>query len=352
MMLPVKLVCPRCRVPDESGDRPVVILEQTDQACGEDLCPKCGTRYPAVAGIHCIPPDLDAFIREQAGALDPRWAGVAASLREAAEACDRLSRLEPGSSDFREAILPAVYALAHFPDSLHGDPLYAELSGNRKLGELVSDWLRRCRLPAEKCATCALDAGCGPGGLFQGVGSYFLNGVVGFDLRVSALRVAQRLACCGEGYLPFRAEGCRFEPVRVSRKRQEKTWLVQGDIVSPPFEAEVFPLVSAISLLDAVPDPFFALGQLDALLCAGGILLLATPYHWEIGVTTAESWFGDRGVDCGEIVRAALKGRHPRLPHLNYEILEEELRLPWALPGHRRLVHRYFLDVILARKLA
>jgi hypothetical protein len=38
------------------------------------------------------------------------------------------------------------------------------------------------------------------------------------------------------------------------------------------------------------------------------------------------------------------------MPQLRYEILREAKRVPWAIPGHDRLVFRFFLDVLLARK--
>ena len=237
---------------------------------------------------------------------------------------------------------PGIYATAHFPESLRGDPLFDELSGNRGLPDLICRWLSSCS-PPDTGAGCALDAGCGPGGLLECAGKFVRGGVVGFDLRLSALRVAGKIAA-GGGYVPFRTEGNRFEPVWISRPAQARWCLVQGDIVSPPFEAEVFPLVIAASLLDSVPDPWFVLGQLDALACHGGLLLLATPYHWEPGITVAKDWIN------GDMLRDALRGRGPSLPHLNYEIVQEEPRLPWALAGHLRLVHRYYLDVILARK--
>ena len=43
-------------------------------------------------------------------------------------------------------------------------------------------------------------------------------------------------------------------------------------------------------------------------------------------------------------------GDSPVLPHLDYEILEEADGIPWWLPGHARLIHRYLLHAVLARK--
>jgi SAM-dependent methyltransferase len=126
--------------------------------------------------------------------------------------------------------------------------------------------------------------------------------------------------------------------------------LVQGDVLHPPFEAEAFPAVLALSLLDTVPEPFVAFGQLDALLAPGGLLLVGTPYSWDPRVTDPRGWWsGPAEADPGTL-RNLLAGRHPGLPHLRYEVLREERRVPWTVPGHDRLVYRYFLDLVLARK--
>jgi SAM-dependent methyltransferase len=126
--------------------------------------------------------------------------------------------------------------------------------------------------------------------------------------------------------------------------------LVQGDVAAPPLEAEVFPAVVALSLLDTVPDPLFALGQLDALLAPGGLLLLGTPYSWDGSVTPPQQWWSAPGHTGAQWVRTTLAGGNPVLPHFRYEMLEEADRVPWAMPGHGRLVYRFFLDLLLARK--
>jgi SAM-dependent methyltransferase len=354
--LPVKLVCPRCRAVEAPGTLRIVFLEPDNSAAGDwsgNRCPACGQIYPKVEGIHCVPPDLDAFRQAQAAALDPSWKGSSTDHEGAALACSEFSKLDPDSASFREAFLPGLYAAAHFPERLKHEVLRSELACNLELMTLIREWLRRHPSHAAHSAECALDVGCGPGRLLHEIASLLPKGIIGFDLRLSMLRIARRLVECADIFLPFRMEGRRFMPVRIfntSRKDGGPIHFVQGDILSPPFLAEVFPLVSAISLLDTVPDPIIVLGQLDALLCRGGLLLLAAPYHWEPGVTSPENWLSTAELSAAQMVRQILAGRHPCLSHLDYEILEEEPSMPWAMPSHGRLVHRFFLDVILARK--
>lgn len=262
------------------------------------------------------------------------------------------SEVDPETPLFRETILPAIYGLAHFPESAADSLLQTELASNSKTIETLAGWVDRHALPAETNARCALEVGCGPGRMLHAVASRLPHGAIGLDLRLSMLRVAQRLANKGEVYLPFRTEGGRFEPVRIkaSSVPSGKIHLVQGDVTSLPFAPESFPLIVTMSLIDVVPNPLRMLLDLDALLAPGGLLLLATPYHWQPHTTPPENWWSTGQATGPSTLRIALMGGHPALPHLDYEILETATDLPWALPGHRRFVYRYFLDGVLARK--
>jgi SAM-dependent methyltransferase len=249
-------------------------------------------------------------------------------------------------------MLAAIYALAHYPRSIQDSELKQELISNEFFVETLSSWLNTHQPAGTTPARCAIEVGCGPGRLLSVLAPLLPEGAVGFDLRVNMLRIARRILAGEEVTLPFRVEGKRFEFVRVSvtKRADSPVHLVQGDLVSPPFEAEVFPLVVAVSLLDTVPDPLFALGQLDALLAPGGLLLLATSYHWEVPVTPPVDWWSDNAATGSQFLRTTLLGRNPVLPHLSYKILREAPRISWSLPGHSRVVHKYFLDALIARK--
>lgn len=352
--LPVRLVCPPCRRPGPGSALTVSCLEPASDATGaiaSDRCPRCGTTYPRIDGMSCVPPDLEAFRRTQAEALGPGW--VHDDAAAASEACIRAAGLDPGGELFRELSLLASTALSHFPGP--GGVLESELAGNRALLETAAAWLEEAGIPSDVRAGCALEAGCGPGALLHAVAPLFPRGAVGLDLRVGALRLARRVADRGRAFLARPVEGCRFEPLLVERPPQPARGpatihFVQGDVLDPPFEAEVFSAVLAVSLLDTVPEPFVALGQLDALLAPGGLLLLATPYAWDARVTPPAGWLSRPGASGSETLRALLAGGHPALPQLRYELFRESRRIPWAVPGQDRLVFRYFLDVLLARK--
>ena len=63
---------------------------------------------------------------------------------------------------------------------------------------------------------------------------------------------------------------------------------MQGDITTLPFAPATFSCIVSMSLIDVVADPLAMLRSLDALLAPGGLLLLATPYHWNARTTPPE----------------------------------------------------------------
>lgn len=352
--VPFNLVCPRCRKPGADGKLTVSILsplEHSEGAVAVDRCSLCGTEYPRIEGIPCVPPDLDGFRSAQRAMLDDQW--ISADAAGADAACRTAAGLDPGSDTYHEVSNLACHALAHFPGG--AGAIARELEENHLLISTVADWLDRTERPAGTLSPCALEVGCGPGALLQALAPSFSGGVLGLDLRIGVLRLARRLFVHGEAFLPYRSEGLRFEPVRICLPREprhhaERIFLVQGDVLAPPLEAEAFPAVLALSILDTVSDPIFAIGQLDALLAPGGLLIVGTPYSWDPSVTSPREWWSTAASTGAGTMRALLAGRHPVLPHLSYDILHEADPLTWSVPCHDRLIFRFSLDVVMARK--
>src|SRR5437870_3004328 len=126
MPFPVKLVCPRCRVVGPDG-KLVLRYLAPGVANDSDTCAGCGTVYPIVDGIRCVPPDPEEYLAPQSYALDPRWPLIYGDPQTCADALAAAANLDPASSEFRETLLPAVYALAHYPRSIQNSDLKQEL---------------------------------------------------------------------------------------------------------------------------------------------------------------------------------------------------------------------------------
>jgi len=302
-----------------------------------------------IGNVCCVPPDVPAFLESQADAVTGKWLGSEES--QAADLCRSAAAVDPACAGYGEIYLPGTYAAAHFPRSAGGFAWSELVARNERFAEVVSAWMRD-HVPPGTPGT-ALEAGCGPGGLLPVLARPFQGGAIGLDLRLSMLQLADRVLRRRHAVVPFRAEGTRFttlSPVWPG-ERPARIHLVQGDVQDPPFEAEAFAMAAAVSLLDSVPDPLLALGQIDAMLAPGGLLLLAMPYQWDAQAVAPRMWWSGPWGDGAEVLHGILAGRHPALPHVRYAILAEQENLPWALPANARLVHQYFLHAVLARKL-
>ena len=288
-------------------------------------CPGCGAEHAIVDGVACLGP----FPPEDPGIRDvPSW-------------CERLSDLDPEDSEHRLAGLLGTYGVAHFPESAPPS-LRGALVDQGLLPGTLSGWLAQHAAPAGP----ALELGAGPGGLAPVWRSATPGPIVLVDRWWPNVWIASQLALHGQATVPWREVGCRFRPLqlRAPALRGIATPLV-ADALNPPFRAASFGLVAAVNLLDSVPEPFILLGQLDALLAPGGLLVLGMAYHFTPAVQPQPGW-----IERPETLRAILSGAMPGLSQLSYELLEEDLAVPWVLPAHDRLTHRYLVHLLLLRK--
>lgn len=313
------LQCPRCREAIASAD-----------------CPACGAVFIALDGVICTSDRTD-LIRELGPTCASRW--IAANLDECREACDALASADPASLEWRERQLEGAFALAHYPDTATVRELASDLGENVATMRQLADWIEHHRHPVAWPAR-ALDVGCGPGRFVCELAPRFAGGVTAFDLRPGVLRLLRRLVMDGHAALPWRRLGREFQPLFVQAPAVPAgaVRLVQGNLLRSPFVPGRFDVVSALLLIDILPDAVAGLTALDRLVAPGGLLLVASPWHWDTDATPPARWWADPERSLREHLRA-----------VGYTIVEDG-DLPWAIPSHTRLVHRYRLQAVLARK--
>ncbi|MCB9730270.1 MAG: methyltransferase domain-containing protein [Deltaproteobacteria bacterium] len=333
---PLRLVCVSCRRSDGEGG---VLARDLGPAEGGLLCPGCGARYPTTdevsvllaAGLHPVDP---------LGALDASWPPDAAGW------CEALASEDPASAAFREAGLLGTYALGHLPELAPTEALRAQLADRVELAGLIDRWLSRHAPPRE---LPVLELGSALGTWAPRWLGATDSQVALVDLRPSMLRLSRRLIRGESVTIPWRRVARHFEPLTLAlpggAAEPERVLHLLADALDPPFVAHGFGLVVAFGLVDAITDPWMLLGQLDALVAPGGMLLLAQPFHYEPHAQPPEAW-----LDGPAALRRALAGGLPGLEHLGFRVLEEAEGVPWPLPAHDRLVHRYLAHVLLATR--
>lgn len=319
-----------------------MVSELADTAAsGVLVCRGCGAGHPVLDGA------VPIIMRDPSGVL--AFPGTDAEWPPPTDAwCEQLASADPSTAAFREAWLLATFLVGHHPASAPNAFVADALSDHATLRELLSSWLAThapAGAPARELD--ALEVGCGPGG-FAPLWLEATEGEVHLiELRPASLRVGRQLLHDGRVTVPWRRYGRRFEAIEVTTPPVDMSRLrfAVADALDPPFPAERFGLVAALAVVDVVRDPWMLLGQLDALTAPGGLILLAQPFHYEHHVQPSDGW-----LDGPDGLRAALGGQLDGLEHLDYEVLEETDGVPWGLPAHDRLVHRFSLHVVLARK--
>lgn len=236
-----------------------------------------------------------------------------------------------------DAALLGSFAAAHFP-RCQGLPAWLgeELGGNEEVVAVLSSWVGQHALRGG----VALDLGCGPGRFVFELAADRPS--VGLDLRTTMLTLAAALQAAGRSTAPFRTEGSRWTALRIADDalRGRDAHFVQADALAPPFCDRSFAVVSALMLLDTVPDPDRLLRRAEALLADGGLLLLSSSYSWTERSTPAENWWPDGPADLRR-----------RLDDLGFEVVESRDDLVWTIPGTERTVFRYRLDTVAARRV-
>jgi SAM-dependent methyltransferase len=201
----------------------------------------------------------------------------------------------------------------------------------------------------------AVELGCSVGADLRTLRA-FAREVIGVDLSLVALRAAKtQLAGAPLPYL-IRVEGRSFRvesPIALAPA--DGIVLAVGNALDPPLFPEVADVVVAMNLLDSVSRPLALIGQMDAVLKPGGLLLLASPLSWNESITPSEEALGGgtapawakAGTPAGLV--ELLAGRLPILPHLRYDVLET-CDVPWTVREHARAVMHYDVHLLAARK--
>jgi len=180
---------------------------------------------------------------------------------------------------------------------------------------------------------------------------------IGIDLNLAALRAAHTHLSGLPLPLLERVEGRSFRsapPIQLAAI--DDVHLAVGNAMDPPLFSACADVVLAVNLLDSVSNPLALIGQIDAILKDGGLLILTSPFAWKDSLTPPEEALGggthEPFVELGTAgaLKAILEGGLGVSIPFRYEILRAE-DVPWTLRDHARAVTHYDVHVLVARKL-
>ncbi|MEW5771955.1 MAG: methyltransferase domain-containing protein [Thermodesulfobacteriota bacterium] len=343
-------LCPRClRRGTEARLALAAVWREEGGAVLEGVlhCPDsaCRSEYPVVDGIPLLVADLRDFCSRSQLSLLGR-SDLGPELEGLLGDC-----LGPGSAqDSRNQVL-STYAFDHWGDL---DP--AGTFGGRpgSARELLGRLLDMAGAAPEGPA---LDAGCAAGRTSFALAGRVGGLVLGADLNLDLLRLAQAALLRGRAAYPLRRAGIAYErrAFAVAPEHAERVDYWCLDAAEPPFAPGTFGLAASLNLVDCVASPLGHLSGLERVLRPGGKALLCTPYDWSCGVTPPEGWFGghsqrgEAGGDPAAVLRSLLaEGGHPAaLAGLR---LAAEAEARWRLRLHDRSSMDYAVHLVVAER--
>ncbi len=150
----------------------------------------------------------------------------------------------------------------------------------------------------------ALDLGCAVGRSSLELGRHF-DEVVGIDFSRRFIVEAERMRAERTVTVHVPREGTATDELRLELPSDLKTGNVrfeQGDACDLRADLGSFDLVLMANLIDRLPDPRRCLGRLPELVCAGGWLVMTSPYTWLAEYTSREKWLdGGEGGTLGAL---------------------------------------------------
>jgi SAM-dependent methyltransferase/uncharacterized protein YbaR (Trm112 family) len=311
-------------------------------------CSRCGKRYPLIAGVAILLNDELSWLRANyyyvmEGAA--RAGGIGRALMRWLDGHDWHLANQLADNYYETPRWVNMFAVAHYRERpAEGQEcsfLDSAIGSRRSVFEVLPSMIQRhLTAPVE----CALDIGTNVGGMAFRVAP-FAKEVFGIDVAFNPVLLARQLQC---GFptrlteLRHYLDGHRYVSQRVGEAPSNTEFLV-ASASQLPLRGK-FGLVTAMNVIDVVPQPRAFLKEISDVLADGGLLLLTSPYSWASDSVPIDEWLGGT-----EELPSAVAVRNA-ISELGLEILEEVDEVPWVLREHQRW-HRVFLNhCVIARK--
>ena len=341
-------ICPRCR----AGGHPDVrlLLAMIERRAGDDVlegilhCTRdtCMQEYPIIDGIPIIVPDVAPYLADNLWhitARDDLSASIETLIGDAA-----------GQNSAYDSTRYHIssYAYDHWGAF---DP--EETAAQSPPGAVARCLNAGLDLLGDGLDGPGLDIGCSVGRSTFALAGRVPGLVLGGDLNFSMLRLARQALIRGEVTYSRRRIGLVYDrrSFDVPNDGAERLDFWVMNAMTLPFATGRFGTVSALNVLDCVPDPRAVLTGFGAVLAPNGAAVLATPYDWSANATQPRGWIGghsQRGIGRGA-GEPLLRGLLTPAGGTGLRLVGEVTDFPWHVRLHERSTVSYSTHVIAMR---
>lgn len=304
--------------------------------------PVCGAAYPVVEGVPIVLKDIGSWWRRS----KPSFPSARSSAPGIREYFDELEA--HGAAGINARALLGTYMDFHYGGFVDAprppDPFVGPV--NDAYWEKV---VGMARPDAGGCYSRSLDLGCSVG-RFAFEAGRFSDLSIGMDIDFGKVSAAARIRRNRTVAYERREGGQTFGHIEGAFDSRQNVLFLVGDALAPPFTAGSFDLVGALNLLDNVGVPLMLLGQMDALLRDGGVMLLGSPYEWRTEIADSGEWLESEPFDAPSFLRRVLEGKELARTGLRFAVEREYTEVPWILRGHARRWTLFLSHMVKARK--
>ncbi|MBE7201799.1 MAG: methyltransferase domain-containing protein [Parafilimonas terrae] len=326
----LKPICPTCR-------RGALVLEPGAEStsntvnCGILRCldAACGQRFPIIAGVPVLVPDVGAWLSANLPFV------LARDVADAAVEAVIGAAVGPGTVFNIARKQQSRYAHDHYGDAFDDAPSFGATAPG-SAGRCLREALRH---PGSGRGP-RLDIGCATGRISFDLAATSEVPVLGVDVRWPLLRVGRGILDHGVLRYPLRRFGNTYErretylfPPGADRV---DFWI--ADARSLPFAANTFRLAVALDGLHGMPDPARVIGEISRVTRPGGDVAFAMPLPQRPRAASSSALLApadgssdeDPDASAGMIAEAsrATPGAKPLTP------TGPPLNLPWSVRLH------------------
>jgi SAM-dependent methyltransferase len=363
------LQCPSCGSQLElEGAKPTVPAKAAaDVSCkdvlfGKLACKRCPGRYPILAGVAIVVPDVRGYLLEHVKGISRQVtdAQIPSEHRQAFARARKEIAHEHIEDDLEAERVNALYVMTHYLHASGAEPKWWQPLvgvGSPAIDAIVRQYWDQGptsqiveTLSKRKSAGSLVELGCGSGGLYAALAGV-IEDYLGIDSSFASIALARHLALgapfTGEVLFP---EDLLAGPVSRALKlprpprRKGQADFVVCDVQHPPLKPARWDLSAALNLIDMMEDPSELPALQARLLREDGLAIQSCPYIWHPGVAAGLRKMAPKKVRDSA---SAVEWLYERA---GFEVKSRLAHVPWLFFKHVRQLEIYSVHLFFAGK--